>query len=84
MRSTRVFDLAGRLAAAAGVRARVRRRPGGGGYRVEAPLSGDLGEDAHRAVLVALADADRFGHEYSDAAQLVWAEVDDDSEELPR
>lgn len=51
---------------------------------MEASLADDLGEDAHRAVLAALAEADRYGHQYSNAAHLVWAEIDDDSEEPPR
>ncbi|GAA2751504.1 MULTISPECIES: hypothetical protein [Kitasatospora] len=78
MRTTRAFDLAYRLAVAAGARARVRRRPDGG-YRVEAEIPGDLGEEAHRAVLTALAAADRFGHVYLAASHSVWAEIDEES-----
>ncbi|MER8187475.1 hypothetical protein [Kitasatospora sp. NPDC094015] len=80
MRTTRSFDLAGilarRLAGVTGARARVRRRPEGGGYRVEVPL-GCSGEAAHRELLAVLAGADRFGHRSCAGAQLIWAEVDD-------
>jgi hypothetical protein len=78
VRTTRVFDLAARIAAATGTRARIRRRQGG--YLIEAPLPGDLDEAANDAVLAALSAADRFGHQFRDSAQEVWAELDDDQE----
>ncbi|WP_354642442.1 hypothetical protein [Kitasatospora camelliae] len=78
MRTTRVFDLANRLAVAAGTRVRIRRRPGGG-YRVEAALPGDLTEQAQQAVLAVLARADRYGHHRTATAQRVWAELDEES-----
>ncbi|MEU9133965.1 hypothetical protein AB0D08_38800 [Kitasatospora sp. NPDC048540] len=81
MRSTWAFDLAGRLAgriaAATGTRARVRRRPEGGGYRVEAVLPEGLGDVPHLLLLSVLAEADRYGHRYCGEVDLVWAEVDD-------
>ncbi|WP_371479409.1 hypothetical protein [Kitasatospora sp. NBC_00315] len=77
---TKAFDLAFRLAVATGARARVRRGTAGG-YRVEAALPGHLSDEAHRAVLDALAGADRYGHQYSEAAQAVWAELDEDREQ---
>ena len=76
----RAFDLAFRLAVATGARARIRRGTAGG-YRVEAALPGSLSDEAHRAVLDALASADRYGHRYSDAAQAVWAELDEEREQ---
>jgi len=77
VRTTRVFDLASRLATAAGARVHIRRRADGG-YRVEAALPGGLSEQAHRDVLAALADADRYGHQYTAAAHRVWAELDEE------
>ncbi|MEV4614815.1 hypothetical protein AB0K43_19790 [Kitasatospora sp. NPDC049258] len=55
----------------------MRRRPEGGGYRVEVPLAAGRGEAAHQELLTVLAEADRFGHRYSTGAQLAWAEFDD-------
>lgn len=52
-----------------------------GGFRVEAVVPGDLGEEAHGAVLAVLAGADRYGHRYTDAAQAVWAELDEEWEQ---
>ncbi|MFI6448159.1 hypothetical protein [Kitasatospora sp. NPDC050543] len=80
MRTTRAFDLAIRLAAATGTRVRLTRRPEGG-YRVDAPLPQELSEEAHEAVLDALAAADRYGHRYTDEAQAVWAELDEAGEQ---
>ncbi|WP_329498287.1 hypothetical protein [Kitasatospora herbaricolor] len=77
---TKAFDLAVRLAVAAGTRARVRCRREGG-FLVEAAVPGDLGDEAHRAVLAVLAGADRYGHRYTDTAQAVWAEFDDEREQ---
>ncbi|GAA3024858.1 hypothetical protein GCM10020229_75460 [Kitasatospora albolonga] len=74
MRTTRVFDLAHRLAVTTGARARVRLRDGG--WRVSVVLPGDLGVEAQLAVLDLLATADRFGHDRTDEAQGVWAEID--------
>ncbi|GAA0693756.1 hypothetical protein GCM10010193_55530 [Kitasatospora atroaurantiaca] len=79
MRTTRVFDVANRLATATGTRARIRRRPEGG-YRVEAALPGGLTDEAQLAILAVLAAADRYGHQYSDTAQGVWAEFDEERE----
>ncbi|WP_156179032.1 hypothetical protein [Saccharothrix sp. ST-888] len=79
MRTTRVFDLANRLAVAAGARARVRLRPGG--YLVEVSLPAGLTEEQELAVLAVLADADRCGHRYSAAAEKVWAEFDEEREQ---
>lgn len=79
MRTTRVFDVANRLATAAGTRARIRPRPGGG-YRVELALPPGLTTRAQLEVLAALAGADRYGHHYSDTAQRVWAEFDEERE----
>ncbi|MFC8455209.1 hypothetical protein [Kitasatospora sp. NPDC057223] len=76
----RAFDLAIRLASATGTRPRVRRGPAGG-YRVDAALPGSLSDEAHLAVLAALAGADRYGHRYTDAAQAVWAELDEELEQ---
>lgn len=75
MRTTRVFDVANRLAKAAGTRARIRCRPEGG-YRVEVALPEGLPAEAQLAVLAALAGADRYGHHYSRTAQRIWAEFD--------
>ncbi|MDH6129656.1 hypothetical protein [Kitasatospora sp. GP82] len=80
MRTTRVFDLAYRLAVAARTRACVRLRPGGG-YLVEAPLPAGLTEQEELAVLDVLADADRYGHDYSPTAERVWAELDEEREQ---
>ncbi|MFI5534316.1 hypothetical protein ACIA8O_37850 [Kitasatospora sp. NPDC051853] len=74
MRTTRVFDLANRLAVTTGARARVRLREGG--WRVSVVLPGDLGVEAQLAVLDLLATADRFGHDRTDEAQGIWAEID--------
>ncbi len=79
MRTTRVFDVANRLAMAAGTRARIRLRPGGG-YRVDLPLPQGLRVEDQLKVLAALAGADRYGHHYTDAAQSVWAEFDEEQE----
>jgi hypothetical protein len=78
VRTTRVFELANRLAAATGGRARIRQRPGGG-YLVEAELPAGLTGEAQRAVLAVLAAADRYGHRFSTTAQRVWAEIDEES-----
>ncbi|WP_441250101.1 hypothetical protein [Kitasatospora sp. McL0602] len=82
MRTTRVFDVANRLARATGTRARIRLRPGGG-YLVELSLPPGMSADAQLAVLTVLADADRFGHHYTDTAQRVWAEFDEEREKHP-
>ncbi|MFD9130660.1 hypothetical protein [Kitasatospora sp. NPDC059571] len=78
MRTTRVFELANRLAAVTGTRARIRQRPGGG-YLVEADLPAALAGEEHRRVLDVLAAADRYGHRFSTTAQRVWAEIDEES-----
>ncbi|MFD0260009.1 hypothetical protein ACFRKE_20935 [Kitasatospora indigofera] len=44
-------------------------------------MPGDLGDEAHGAVLAVLAGADRYGHRYTDAAQAVWAELDEEWEQ---
>ncbi|WP_285739821.1 hypothetical protein [Kitasatospora phosalacinea] len=75
MRSTRVFDLASRLAAATGAEARIIQLPGGG-YRVEAELPGEPEEHDHMTVLQVLARADRYGHRYRARTHTVWAEFD--------
>ena len=79
MRTTRVFDVANRLARAAGTRARIRLRPGGG-YRVELALPQGLPVENQLKVLAALAGADRYGHHYTHTAQSVWAEFDQEQE----
>ena len=47
---------------------------------MEATLPGGLTEEAQLAVLAVLAGADRYGHQYSDSAQAVWAEFDEERE----
>ncbi|MGK4583142.1 hypothetical protein [Kitasatospora sp. HPMI-4] len=80
MRSTRVYDLADRLAAATGARTRVRPRPGGG-YLVEVTLPAGLTEEQELAALDVLSDADRYGHRYSSAVEKLWAEFDEEREQ---
>ncbi|RKE21324.1 hypothetical protein [Streptomyces sp. TLI_171] len=75
MRTTRVFELASRLAAATGAEARIHRLPGGT-FRIEATLPGEPDDHDHLAVLHVLGQADRFGHSYTDRTHTVWAEFD--------
>ncbi|KDN83039.1 hypothetical protein [Kitasatospora cheerisanensis] len=75
MRTTRVFDLAARLAAATGAEARIRRLPGGG-YRVEATLPGDPDARDHLVLLDVLSEADRYGHRQTARSHTIWAELD--------
>ncbi|MFJ8046154.1 hypothetical protein ACIRBX_37145 [Kitasatospora sp. NPDC096147] len=80
MRTTRVFDVANRLARAAGARARVSLRDEGG-YRVYVILPRDIGAEAQLAVLDVLVTADRFGHDKAETVEGVWAEIDPEPEE---
>lgn len=82
MRTTRVFDVAIRLAAAAGARARISLRDEGG-YRIYVVLPPGISAEAQLAVLDVLAAADRFGHDRTDSAQGVWVEIDQEQEPTP-
>ncbi|WP_143200318.1 hypothetical protein [Kitasatospora sp. CB01950] len=75
MRTTRVFDLASRLAAATGAEARIRRLPGGG-YRIEATLAGNPDAETHLVLLDVLTEADRYGHRHTARSDTIWAELD--------
>ncbi|MEV7143630.1 hypothetical protein [Streptomyces tauricus] len=44
--------------------------------RVRVPLPARLGDARRRALLMALADADRYGHDMTARGGVVWAEID--------
>ncbi|MFJ2264598.1 hypothetical protein ACIOKD_41120 [Streptomyces sp. NPDC087844] len=44
--------------------------------RVRVPLPVRLGDVCRRALLMALADADRYGHDMTAQGGAVWAEID--------
>ncbi|WP_336321343.1 hypothetical protein [Streptomyces lavendofoliae] len=71
---TRVAVLTPHLAAVAGRQPRAQETPGATRIEVGVPLR--LGEPGRRALLVALAEADRYGHDITADGETVWAEID--------
>jgi hypothetical protein len=66
--------LAAHLAAVAGREPQTWETPGVTRIEVGVPLR--LGEPGRRALLVALAQADRYGHDITADGETVWAEID--------
>ena len=71
--------LAGMLAAATGRQPRTGR-VGGGAFRIEADLPEELSSTKRVAILLALAIADRYGHQRTSDCDAVWAEIDGEAE----
>ncbi|MEU6487782.1 hypothetical protein [Streptomyces sp. NPDC046887] len=70
---TRAAALVGMLTAATGRQPTVTHSPEG--IRIETVLPDDLGPAARTAVLLALAECSRYGHERVPERTTVWAEL---------
>ncbi|KUH38371.1 MULTISPECIES: hypothetical protein [Streptomyces] len=71
---TQTAAIVGMLTAATGTEPTVDRTPDC--IRIEAPLPDDLGAAQRQAVLLALAECDRYGHIRTADGATVWAELD--------
>lgn len=71
---TRITGLVADLADALGTLPRTR--PTGTGTRIEADLPAGLPELQRQLALDVLARADRWGHDLTDTASVLWADLD--------